>query len=43
MHKLFIFGTLKQGFPLHEQGMRDAKYLGAYRTVERYPMFVAGG
>jgi len=42
MHKLFVFGTLKQGFPLHEQGIRGAEYLGAYRTVERYPMLVAG-
>ena len=42
MDKLFVFGTFKQGFPLHEQGIGGAKYLGAYRTVQRYPMFVAG-
>jgi gamma-glutamylaminecyclotransferase len=42
MHRLFVFGTLKSGFPLHDAGLRGATCLGAYRTVERYPMFVAG-
>ena len=34
MHKVFVFGTLKRGFPLHDEGLRGATYLGAYRTVE---------
>jgi gamma-glutamylaminecyclotransferase len=40
--RVFVFGNLKRGFPLHEQGLRGARYLGACRTVERFPMFVAG-
>jgi gamma-glutamylaminecyclotransferase len=40
--KVFVFGTLKTGFPLHEVGLGDAVPIGAYRTVECYPMLVAG-
>ena len=36
-----MFGTVKAGFPLHH-GVAGARFLGAYRTVQRYPMFVAG-
>ena len=42
MHKVFVFGTLKRGFPNHGEGMRGERYLGDCRTVERYPMVVAG-
>jgi gamma-glutamylaminecyclotransferase len=42
VQKVFAFGTLKRGFPLHEQGMAGARFLGLYRTRERYPMLVAG-
>ncbi|HEX3500909.1 MAG TPA: hypothetical protein VHT04_16445 [Stellaceae bacterium] len=35
MISVFAFGTLKRGFPLHDEGLSDATYLGAYRTVER--------
>lgn len=42
MSIVFIYGTLKRGFALHDQGIRGAPFLGAYRTVEPYPMFVAG-
>ena len=42
MHRVFVFGTLKQGFPLHRQGLGDTpKHLDC-RTVERFPMFIAG-
>lgn len=40
--KIFVFGTLKRGFPLHEEGLSGAKFLGVYRTRERYPMLIAG-
>lgn len=40
--KIFAFGTLKKGFPLHERGLSCARFLGAYRTRERYPMLIAG-
>jgi len=40
--KLFVFGTLKRGFPLHELGLDGAACLGVYRTLARYPMLIAG-
>ncbi len=40
-HRVFVFGTLKRGFPLHDEGLEGARYLGAYRTVASYPMVVA--
>lgn len=39
---VFVFGTLKQGFPLHEQGLSSAEYIGTYKTRQRYPMLIAG-
>jgi gamma-glutamylaminecyclotransferase len=39
--RLFVFGTLKRGFPLHH-GISGARFLGEYRTVERFPMVIAG-
>ena len=39
--KLVVFGTLKRGFPLHH-GLSAARFLGEYRTVERFPMVIAG-
>jgi len=39
--KLFVFGTLKRGFPLH-YGISGARFFGEYRTVERFPMVIAG-
>jgi gamma-glutamylaminecyclotransferase len=41
MIRLFVLGTLKRGFPLHEH-MEGATFLGRYRTVDRLPMLVAG-
>lgn len=40
--KVFVFGTLKRGFPLHHQGLVGARFLGSYRTRECYPMLIAG-
>jgi hypothetical protein len=34
-------GTLKRGFPLHH-GLAGARFVGEYRSVERFPMLVAG-
>ncbi|OLP59754.1 hypothetical protein BJF93_21800 [Xaviernesmea oryzae] len=41
MPLVFIYGTLKKGFPLHEKGLTGARFLGLYRTVEPYPMVIA--
>ncbi|YCI03326.1 gamma-glutamylcyclotransferase [Ensifer sp. D2-11] len=40
--KVFVFGTLKRGFPLHDQGLSVATFLGVYRTRRRYPLLIAG-
>lgn len=42
MPRVFVFGTLKKGFPLHDRGLSGARYLGSYRMVERFPVLVAG-
>ena len=42
MTRVAAFGTLKRGFPLHEEGLAGARFLGDCRTVERFPMLVAG-
>jgi gamma-glutamylaminecyclotransferase len=41
MVRVFVFGTLKRGFPLHSN-LHGANFLGPYRTVMRFPMLVAG-
>jgi gamma-glutamylaminecyclotransferase len=42
MIKLFVYGTLKRGFPLHAVGLSGQRFVGMYRTVVNYPMVVAG-
>ncbi|MCG7508245.1 gamma-glutamylcyclotransferase family protein [Mesorhizobium retamae] len=41
-HIVFVFGTLKKGFPLHEAGLAGARFLRSCSTVAPYPMLVAG-
>jgi hypothetical protein len=41
MIRIFAFGTLKKGFPLHDEGLAHAVYCGVYRTVLCDPMLVA--
>jgi hypothetical protein len=41
MHRVFVFGTLKKGFPLHWQGFGDTPKRLDCRAVERFPMFIA--
>lgn len=40
--KVFIYGTLKQDFPLHDKGLENARYIGEVQTVQPYPLFIAG-
>jgi gamma-glutamylaminecyclotransferase len=40
-HRVFVYGTLKRGFPNHHY-MDGATYLGDARTVDVYPLVVGG-
>lgn len=42
MHHLFVYGTLKKGFPNHDRYMRSARRLGWYQTIEKYPLVLCG-
>jgi gamma-glutamylaminecyclotransferase len=41
MAPVFIYGTLKKGFALHNSGLVGAPYLGEFETVHPYPMYIA--
>ncbi len=40
--KVFIYGTLKRGFPNHAQCMTDYSCIGPVRTVLAFPLLIAG-
>ncbi|SFB57292.1 Gamma-glutamyl cyclotransferase, AIG2-like [Rhizobium sp. NFR07] len=40
--KVFIYGTLKRGFPLFKKGLVGARYVGDVETIEPYPLYIAG-
>ncbi len=40
-HRVFVYGTLKRGFPNHGL-MRQATFLATGTTADRYPMIVQG-
>ncbi|WP_019994690.1 gamma-glutamylcyclotransferase family protein [Aureimonas ureilytica] len=42
MMDVFVYGTLKQGFPFHPLGLSGARFLGPVETLEPYPMVIAG-
>ena len=39
---VFVYGTLKKGFPNHDNYMESAKRLGKYKTIEKYPLVLCG-
>lgn len=41
-HRIFVYGTLKKGFPNHDRYMQSAEKLGDYRTIESYPLVLVG-
>ena len=41
MFNLFIYGTLKRGYPNHDEYLADEKFLGEYHTIERFPLIIA--
>jgi gamma-glutamylaminecyclotransferase len=42
MHQVFVYGTLKRGYPNSHIGMPQATFIGEYRTVARYPLVIGG-
>lgn len=42
MHRVFVYGTLKRGFPNHADHLAHVSPLGHHRTVEAYPLYVQG-
>ncbi|KAM4601600.1 gamma-glutamylaminecyclotransferase-like [Polymixia lowei] len=46
MARVFVYGTLKKGQPnnfrMFDQAKGDAEFLGSARTVEKYPLVIAG-
>lgn len=42
VYKVFVYGTLKRGFPNFAKWMGDARFVGEAVTVERWPLYVAG-
>lgn len=41
-HIVFVYGTLKRGYPNDHVGMPRATFIGEYQTVERYPLVIGG-
>lgn len=41
-YHVFVYGTLKNGFPNHNNYMKSARGLGKYQTVEKYPLVLCG-
>ena len=39
---VFVYGTLKKGFPNHDRHMASARLLGTYRTRNRYRLILNG-
>ena len=42
MDFVFVYGTLKRGYPYHERGMKHARLVGRCPTREAYPLVVGG-
>ena len=41
-HLVFVYGTLKCGFPNHPAYMHSSEFLGTCTTVEKYPLVLSG-
>jgi gamma-glutamylaminecyclotransferase len=41
MVQVFIYGTLKRGFPLFDKGLAGETFLGLVQTKHPYPLFIA--
>lgn len=41
-HTIFVYGTLKRGYPNAHIGMPQATYRGEHITIDRYPLVIGG-
>lgn len=41
-YHIFVYGTLKKGFPNHAKYMKSARARGRYHTIEKYPLVLCG-
>ena len=41
MHKIFVFGTLKEGFPNFKTN-KGIRFRGDFETKDRYPLYLVG-
>ena len=41
MDHVFVYGTLKRGFPYHDMGLAGQRFVARCRTCEPYPLVVA--
>ena len=42
MRNIFVYGTLKRGYPNFDVGMGGTTFVGVYRTIELYPLVIGG-
>lgn len=42
MHRVFVYGTLKRGFPNHATGMKSTTFVGGFRTCGRLALVLTG-
>ena len=42
MHRVFIYGTLKRGFPNHQAGLAEARFIARVQTLEAFPLVIGG-
>ena len=42
MHNVFVYGTLKRGFPNHATGMKSTAFVGRFRTCGRFALVLTG-
>ncbi len=42
MHKVFVYGTVKRGFPNDVTGSLGFNWIGRFRTVDAFPLVVGG-
>ncbi len=42
MHQVFIYGTLKRGFPNHQAGLAKARFVARVQTQQAFPLVIGG-